>query len=144
MRKEHPLAKRRHLTTRDLASAEEVSYYTSQLYETEANDLDALIEQAGIKFKQTILTTTDLITTLDVLLRSDAIAITSPHIGAFKLAKEHFIYKFAPKINEISRSLETLYLVQHARTSYSPTHLMIKNNIMTIAKTSLINPDIHL
>ena len=136
MRKIHPLAKKKRLTIRDLASVEEVSYYASQLYEAEANDYDALLGQAGVKFKQTILTTTDLVTTLDVLCRRDALAIMSPHIRAFKLVEDHLTYKtVSKKISDISKSMETLYLVQHFRTSYSPLHLLIKKSITAIAES---------
>lgn len=134
MRKDHPLANKQKLSSLDLASASEVSYYSSQLYEAKASDYDALMAQAGIRFERRLLTTTDLITSLEVLLRSDGIAIASAHIKAFKLIDKQLIYKTVPQIQQFTQAMEKLYLVQHKRSTYSALHEMIKQLIMIIAQ----------
>ena len=131
MRNEHPLAKKRKLTLED------VFYYPRVLFHFPGigNDATAHIVKAANKLgytREEYFETSQLLTALEVLARSDALMLGPPHLTDFQLTSGHFVGKKLPD-DPLFEVLQIPFaLIQHRRTLNSPQHRWLKDQIFEV------------
>ena len=131
MRNDHPLAKKRKLTMED------VFYYPRVLlhFPNIDNDATAHIVRAANELgytREEYFETSQLLTALEVLTRSDALMLGPPRLMELQLTSGHFVGKQLPD-DPLFEILQIPFaLIQHRRTLNSPQHRWLKEQIIAV------------
>lgn len=126
MRRDHPLAKVKHITLEQRRQYQHMAVYFPN-FETTREDIQKLFASFGILSNVPFLTT-NLLVCLETLRETDMLMIASDRLSDSNLVAEHFVHK--PLEDYINLKIDTLSLVQHVRTKNSPLHKYLANLIV--------------
>ena len=127
MRRDHPLADVENLQVEEFFRYPQVQLYLPHI--TDRNvELDAYLEEHGLK-RNTILVTSQLMTAMEIALRTDATFVASALLKDKPLVAARFISKPMPRLPMYRNLDPRLMLIQHKRTVTSPIHNWLKQKI---------------
>ena len=118
MRKDHPLAKVKHMTLEQRRKYQHMAVYFPN-FETTREEIQKLFASFGILSNVPFLST-NLMVCLETLRSTDMLMIASDRLMESSLVRDNFIYK--PLEDLIYLKIDALSLVQHVRTENSPLH----------------------
>jgi len=118
MRKDHPLAKVKHITLEERRKYQHMAVYFPN-FETTREEIQKLFASFGILSNVPFLST-NLMVCLETLRRTDMLMIASDRLIESSLVSENFTQK--PLEDLINLKIGALSLVQHVRTENSPLH----------------------
>ena len=131
MRVDHPLSKKRSITTADLFFYPRIILHFPNVHNDAMLNIVREAETKGHK-REEYFETSQLLTALEVLGDSDALMLGPPWLADFNLTGGHFVSREPPK-DPLFDTLEIpLALIQHRRTLNSPVHRWIKEHIIEI------------
>lgn len=131
MRREHPLSEQKTLSMEDLVNYSHIILYLPNVTDQDLLSIGKAFHESGHR-RDILFETTQLLTALEVLRRSDTLMLGPRYRTKSFLAEGHFIAKTLPP--ELSRLPLELYLIQHRRTFNSPVHRWIKEQLFDIFK----------
>lgn len=126
MRRDHPLAKVRHITLEQRRQYQHMAVYFPN-FESTREDMQKLFASFGILSNVPFLST-NLLVCLETLRETDMLMIASDRLSDSNLVAEHFVHK--PLEDTINLKIDTLSLVQHVRTKNSPLHKYLADMIV--------------
>ncbi|MDG2089210.1 MAG: LysR family transcriptional regulator [Arenicellaceae bacterium] len=128
MRRDHPLSKVDYLQEDEFFRYPQVQLYLPHI--TDRNvELDTYLKERGIK-RNTILVTSQLMTAMEVALRSDTVFVASALLKDKPLVAARFISKALPRLPMFRNLDPRLLLIQHKRTMSSPVHNWLREQIV--------------
>ena len=131
MRREHPLAGLETLSMENLVNYPHIVLYLPNVTDKDMLAISKAFHESGHQ-RDIIFETTQLLTALEVLSRSDTLMLGPRYRTKSFLTRGHFVSKKLPP--ELSRLPLELYLIQHHRTFNSPLHRWIKEQLLAIFK----------
>lgn len=131
LRRNHPLTRKASLTASDLRSYPHITLYLPHITDEAVSRLEQPVEKGGLGIRS-VFATTQLPVALEALKQSDAIMLGPPAIGVYQVAQGLIVthpLQDIPVINEFSTEI---CLLQHRRTSSSPLHRWVREQVTAI------------
>ncbi len=131
MREQHPLASKARVTRKELIQYPFISLLIPNIHDMDLQTTRERLVNSGIG-EQPILRTSQLLTALESLARSDCLLIGPDYLGRFKLTKSHIISKAIPKGLRVDNFPMRLCLIQHQRTHNSHLHIWLRELMLAL------------
>ena len=136
MREGHPLAAKRTLSHKDLTKYPLIALHIPNIHDMEFHSTRERLISSGIE-QHPILRTSQLMTALETLTRTDSIFMGPDFLDDFNFTKGHIISKPMPK-GLVGPSIDNftvpLCLIQHRRTLNSPLHTWLRGLMLDLFK----------
>lgn len=134
MREQHPLANKEKLSRKDLTKYPFIALHIPNIHDMELHIIRERLINSGIE-EHPILRTSQLLTALETLTRTDSILMGPDYLGRFKLTEGHMVSKEMPK-GLAGPSVDDfevpLCLIQHKRTHNSRLHTWLRELMLDL------------
>ena len=134
MRERHPLAGKKTLSARDLTKYPLIALHIPNIHDMELRNIRERLITSGIE-GHPILRTSQLLTALETLTRTDGILMGPDFLGKFNFTEDHIVSKALPR-GLVGPSIDDftvpLCLIQHRRTLNSPLHTWLRELMLEL------------
>ncbi len=132
MRRGHPLSGKKSLKEDDLFNTPIVNLYLPHFTQQMFKELDKYLADKGLH-RRSILVTSQLLTALEIVGRSDVVVIASRLIANIDHVRNGYVYMELPRMPNLMMSQENMiYLIQHKRTRNSALHNWVREKMVQV------------
>jgi DNA-binding transcriptional LysR family regulator len=132
MRRGHPLSKKKSLELEDLFNFPLVSLYLPHFTQQMFDEIDNYLAGKGLH-RRSILVTSQLLTALEIVGRSDAVVMASRLIANIDHVRNGYVYMELPDLHTpVLEQENMIYLIQHKRTRNSALHNWVAEKMVEV------------
>ena len=132
MRRDHPLSRKKRLELEDLFKIPLVSLYLPHFTQQMFEEIDKYLAGKGLH-RRSILVTSQLLTALEIVGRSDAVVMASRLIANIDHVRNGYVYMELPSLHTPLLERENMiHLIQHKRTRNSSLHNWVAQKMVEV------------